>query len=92
MKEQDRNQRLDSDGKFIVINPEGKEIRCQILFTFDSEDFGKSYIVYTDHSTDQYGVERVYAAIYDPTGEDLSLKEIKSKAEWKMIDCLLNEE
>jgi hypothetical protein len=37
-------------------------------------------------------VERVYASIYDPSGADLSLQEIKTKAEWEMIDHLLNEE
>jgi uncharacterized protein YrzB (UPF0473 family) len=82
----------EENSTFTVIDPNGKSIQCEILFTFDSEDFNKSYIVYTDHSTDEYGVERVYASIYDPSGADLSLQEIKTKAEWEMIDHLLNEE
>ena len=35
---------------FKVINEEGREIVCDILFTFDSEETNKSYIVYTPHS------------------------------------------
>ena len=82
--------RHEDHSTLIVINPQGKEIRCEILFTFDSEDFGRSYVVYTDHSLDEDGQERIYASIYDPTGADLSLREIKSKAEWDMIDYVLN--
>ena len=33
----------------IVVLKDGKEVECDILFTFDSEDTGKSYIGYTDN-------------------------------------------
>ena len=33
---------------FTVINDEGKEIVCDVLFTFDSDETKKSYIVYTE--------------------------------------------
>ncbi len=86
-----RNNGPEDDSRLIVINPEGREIECEILFTFDSDDFGRSYVVYTDHSMDEDGMDRLYASIYDPSGADLSLKEIKSKAEWDMIEHLLNQ-
>jgi uncharacterized protein YrzB (UPF0473 family) len=86
------NNQPKNEAEFTLINADGKEIRCEVLFTFDSEDFHKSYIVYTDHSVDEFGVERVYASIYDPSGKDLRLQEIKTKAEWEMIDHLLNNE
>ena len=34
---------------FKVINDEGKEIECEVLFTFESDETGKNYIVYTDN-------------------------------------------
>ena len=34
----------------IVINKNGQDIECKVLFTFDSEDTGKAYIGYTDGS------------------------------------------
>ena len=80
-----------SDGRFVVINPQGEHIDCEILFTFDSDDTGKSYVVYTDNTRDRNGELRTYASIYDPTGQDLSLKEIRTRAEWEMIDRLLEE-
>ena len=80
-----------NNGNITVIDPQGHPVECEILFTFDSQDFGKSYVVYTDHTTDRDGVQKVYAAIYDPEGKDLTLQEIRTKAEWKMIDKLLED-
>ena len=42
-----------NENTFVVINDEGKEVVCDILFTFDYADTGKSYIVYTDNSKDE---------------------------------------
>ncbi len=86
-----REKQNGSDGKFVVINPQGEHIDCEILFTFDSDDTGKSYVVYTDNTRDQNGELKVYASIYDPEGKDLSLREIKPRAEWEMIDKLLED-
>ena len=46
---------MENNNTFKVINDEGKEIVCDILFTFDSEETKKSYIVYTDNSKDEAG-------------------------------------
>ena len=43
---------MDNQNTFKVINDEGQEIVCDILFTFDSDETKKSYIVYTDNSKD----------------------------------------
>ena len=40
---------------FKVLSDEGKEIECEVLFTFESEETGKNYIVYTDNSIDEDG-------------------------------------
>ena len=34
---------------FKVISDEGKEIECEVLFTFESEETKKNYIVHTDN-------------------------------------------
>ena len=73
----------------IVIN-EGKELECDVLFTFDSDETKKSYIVYTDNTTDESGSTRVYASIYDATGADKSLKPIESEQEWDVIENILS--
>ena len=77
-------------GVFTIVNDEGKEVECEVLFTFDSDETKKSYIVYTDNTLDEDGSTKVYASIYDPTGQDLGLKPIESDKEWQMIETILS--
>ena len=76
-------------GKFTITNDEGKEIECEVLFTFDSDEFKKSYIIFTDNTLDQNGNIKVYANTYDPSGSDINLGVIESDKEWKVIENLL---
>ena len=71
---------MDNKGKFTITNEEGKELECEVLFTFDSDEFKKSYIVFTI---------KVYANTYDPSGEDINLGVIENDEEWKVIENLL---
>ena len=75
---------------FKVVNDQGVEITCDILFTFDSDETKKSYIVYTDNSKDDDGNTQVYASIYDPKMENLKLEPIETEPEWKIIETILN--
>ena len=77
--------------KFKVIDENGKEIECEVLFTFESDETNKNYIVYTDNTTDEGGNTKVYASIYTPDSEDLNLQPIETDKEWKIIEVILNE-
>lgn len=77
------------ESKFIVKDENGVEKEYFKLFTFDSEETGKSYIAYTDNSTDEKGNIIIRANTYDPTGEDLSLQPLTSEKEWKVIENIL---
>lgn len=79
------------EGTFTVVNEEGKEITYDILFTFDSEETNKSYVVFTDNSVDESGSIATYASIYDPTGENKELQPITTDAEWDLIENLLSQ-
>lgn len=81
-------QELES-GKIKIKNEKGEELLCDVLFTFDSDETKKSYIAYTDNTTDENGNIKVYANTYDPTGEDLSLEPLTSEKEWKVIENIL---
>ena len=81
----------EKNNKFTVINDEGKQIECEVLFTFDSDETNKSYIVYTDDTTDEQGNTKVYASTYTPNSENLDLKPIETEKEWKIIETILNE-
>lgn len=81
---------MNNNNTFKVINDEGQEITCDILFTFDSEETKKSYIVYTDNSRDDEGNIQVFASIYDPSQENPRLEPIETDQEWKIIETILN--
>lgn len=78
------------ENTFKVINENGEEIMCDVLFTFDSEETKKSYIVYTDNSKDEEGNVQVFASIYDPAQENQKLEPITTEQEWKVIETILN--
>ena len=75
--------------EFVVINEEGKEIKCEVLFTFDSDETKKSYIVYTDNTLDDEGNTKVYASTFDPKNDDTHLGPIETEKEWKIIEAIL---
>lgn len=80
----------NNNNTFKVINDEGQEILCDILFTFDSEETKKSYIVYTDNSKDNEGNIQVFASIYDPKQDNPRLEPIETEQEWKIIETILS--
>ncbi len=81
---------MDQEMKFTITNEEGKEITCEVLFTFDSEETGKNYIVYTDNTKDEEGNIKVYASIYNPN-DTTKLEPITTDKEWKIIQIVLDE-
>ncbi len=76
---------------FKVVNDEGKEIECEALFTFESDETKKNYIVYTDNTKDEAGNTKVYASIYNPNEENTPLQPIETDKEWKIIETILSE-
>lgn len=81
---------MDNKGKFTITNEEGKELECEVLFTFDSDEFKKSYIVFTDNTLDDNGKIKVYANTYDPSGKDINLGQIETDKEWEVVEGLLS--
>lgn len=77
------------NGKIVIKNDKGEELVCDVLFTFDSDETGESYIAYTDNTKDEKGNIKVYANTYDKTGEDLKLSQLTTDKEWKIIDNIL---
>jgi len=74
---------------FTMTNDKGESIECEVVLTIDSDEYGKSYIVYTDHTMDDNGNIKTYASIYDPTGTSLDLLPVGSDEEWDMIESVL---
>lgn len=78
------------ENTFTITDANGNEITCDVLFTFDSEETKKSYIVYTDNSKDDQGNVQVFASIYDPSKQNQNLEPITTEQEWKVIETILN--
>lgn len=81
---------MDKENKFKVIDKDGKEIEFEVLFTFESDETKKNYMVYTDNSTDEEGNVRVYASVFKPDVEPLELLPVETEREWKIIETILD--
>ncbi len=69
---------MDTDTLFVTTD-DGQEVEMKIHFTFDSEEYGKSYVLFYDPQ-DEEGT--VYAMSYDEEG---NLFQVESEQEWEMI-------
>ena len=76
---------------FKIFNDEGQEVECEVLFTFESDETKKNYMVYTDNTLDEEGNTKVYAAIYNPELDKQKLIPIETDKEWKIIETILEQ-
>ena len=75
---------------FSMIDENGVETVYDVLFTFESEETNKNYIVYTDNTKDETGNIEVYASTFDPNDQESRLEAIKTDKEWKVIETILD--
>ena len=74
------------DNTLVITTEDGKEIRCQILFTTHSDEFNKDYVVFVDDKN------VASAASYKDNGDGKGeLEEIKTEEEWNYLEKLLNQ-
>lgn len=84
-------QQIDIENEKVTIEKDGKITECDVLFTFDSEDTGKVYVGYTDHSIAANGRKNIYVSSYDPLDSDGTLQDITDERELAMINDVLLE-
>lgn len=76
---------------FTVTDKNGKKIDYEILFTFESEDTNKKYIVYTDNELDDDDMIKTYASIYEEENNELKITPITDEKEWNLVEKLINQ-
>ena len=81
---------MEKENIFTIIDNKGKERQCEVLFTFESDETKKNYIVYTDNTLDHEGNVRVYAPIYNQKDKGVELEPINSEREWKIVETILS--
>jgi len=81
------------ENNITVVDDNGNEQLCEVLFTFDSEEFGKSYVLYYPIGAEEDEDEEIeiHASSFSPTedGQDGELMPIESDEEWDMIEEML---
>ncbi|WP_019154616.1 DUF1292 domain-containing protein [Robertmurraya massiliosenegalensis] len=82
------------DNNITVIDEEGNEQLCEILFTFDSDEFNKSYVLYYPIGEDDSDDEEIeiHASAFVPSedNKDGDLQPIETEEEWDLIEEMLN--
>lgn len=75
-----------------IIDEEGNEDLYEILFTFDSEDFDKSYVLVFPSGTSEGEEVELSAFSYKEAdgGLEGTLSAIETDEEWEMIEEVLN--
>src|SRR5690554_4821716 len=83
----------DNEERIVIPDENGDEHLFEVLFTFDVDETGNSYMVLVPeggNDSDEGEVE-VHAFRYEePEGGDLSLYPIETDQEWDMVEELLN--
>ena len=77
------------DNTFTIINDNGEEVQCEVLFTYTNEETDVDYIAYTDYTIDEEGNTKVYASIFNPEEENPVLLPIETDEEWSLIEGIL---
>lgn len=80
---------MNKENTFKVIDKDGKAIEFEILFTFESDETNKNYMVYTDNTKDENGNTKVYASVFKPDAEPLELLPVETEREWKIIETII---
>lgn len=71
----------------VVIDELGNELEAVIIMTFESEEFGKSYVVYRLKDDES---EEFFAASFNPEdGDEGQLYQIETDEEWDFVEEVL---
>ena len=79
----------EEDTTFMAPNENGVDTLYEILFSFDNEETGKSYVVYTDNSKDENGSTRVFASVRVSNSKGETLEPVQSAEEMKAIEEII---
>lgn len=83
------NEQPVNNNVFSIKDENGHTIECEILFTFESPETKKNYIIYTDNTKDEAGAIKVYANIYDKEGTSKELLPLETEEEWNTVESIL---
>ena len=75
------------DRTLVLTTEDGKEIVCDILFTYHSEEFNKDYVIFQPR-----GEEQLSAASYtEEEAGNGALHAVETDEEWEMLEALVDD-
>ncbi|KRM06465.1 MAG: DUF1292 domain-containing protein [Liquorilactobacillus ghanensis] len=83
----------ETDDLITLVDDQGNETLYQILFTFESDDYGKSYILLIPADSQPEEQVDVLAFSYDPdegSANEAQLHDIENDDEWDMVEGVLD--
>ncbi|SDK52309.1 DUF1292 domain-containing protein [Sediminibacillus albus] len=84
---------LEEKERIIIPDEHGEEHLFEVLFTFDVDQTGDSYIAVVPMEQKEDEEVEVFAFRYEEKSQDeddLSLFQIESEEEWEMVEEMLN--
>lgn len=84
---------FDEEPQLITVtDEEGKDQVCEVIHTFSSEQFGKSYVLYVPATDEPIDERDIFAAQYiaGNEGQIEELYPIESDEEWEFVEEVLN--
>ena len=81
---------MELDRDYVLTYIEGETKCCKNLLTFDSDETGESYIVYTFDEKNESGRHEAYAAIYRKGKTKVWLGELETDEEFRMVQTALD--
>jgi uncharacterized protein YrzB (UPF0473 family) len=73
------------DKTMTIFDEDGKEVECEILFTYHSDEFNKDYVLFYKKGDYENEEIEINAAIYTEN----ELFDIETDEEWAMIEEVL---
>ena len=77
------------DGILTIKNDKGIEKDFNILFTFESKETLKTYVIYTNYEKDENNNLIIYSGCYDKEDSKLKIEEVTTQNELDIIENLL---
>ncbi len=74
-----------------ILDDNGNLVEHNILFTFECEELGKSYIAYDGNAIGSNAEQKICVASYDPNVDLNKLEPVTDTEELKMVNDVINQ-
>lgn len=77
--------------EMFMLETEEGVMNCEVIKRIFVRDYQKHYLIYTDHTVDEEGDEKIFISSYQPEDENFLLHDITDEDELNQITLKLEE-